>query len=355
VDGTIYVANFDGELVAVTPNGNIQWRYQTPYSDRPYISSSPAVSNAGLVYFIVNHGVSGGTPGESVLYSLDRIKNVRCTFRFPPGVVTDSAPNVWTSGNNTNLFVADIDATYFNGWIRVFDQECHQVAMQTWFCPKNLQGNGGCCSFQVPGIPISYPTPATVDSPLEKGKAIVVAGANTCGLRAFTWDPSALTLTQLWRALDPDGNPITSPAISLSRQVVVGRADHHVKSFDLLTGTPLWDYDAGEFIDFRSTPAFFLGKTWVYLPSLSHLHKIDTDGSLLQKIDLAAMNTAGTSAAVTWDRVYIGSDAGLNTFRFDLSLDAVDTGAVYGGQPAISSDGTVYIVAIDHLLRAYHR
>jgi outer membrane protein assembly factor BamB len=190
---------------------------------------------------------------------------------------------------------------------------------------------------------------------LEKGKAIVVAGANTCGLRAFTWDPSALTLTPLWLAPDPDGNPITSPAISLSRQVVVGRADHHVKSFDLLTGTPLWDYDAGEFIDFRSTPAFFLGKTWVYLPSLSHLHKIDTDGSLLQKIDLAAMNTAGISAAVTWDRVYIGSDAGLNTFRFDLSLDAVDTGAVYGGQPAISSDGTVYIVAIDHLLRAYHR
>jgi outer membrane protein assembly factor BamB len=355
LDGTIYVANFDGELVAVTPDGSIQWRYQTPYSDQPYIRSSPAVSNAGLIYFIVNHGVSGGTPGESVLYSLDRIKNVRCRFPFPPGFVTESSPNVWTSGNNTNVFVADIDATYFNGWLRVFDQECHQVAMQTWFCPKNLQGNPGCCSFQVPGIPISYPTPATIDSTLEKGKAIVVAGANTCGLRAFTWDPSALTLTPLWSAPDPAGNPITSPAISQSRQVVFGRADGHVKSFDLLTGTALWDYDAGEFIDPSATPAFFLGKTWVYLPSLAHLHKIDTDGSLLQKIDLASGNTGGTSAALTWDRVYIGSDAGLQTFRFDLSPDAIDRGAVYSGLPAIGSDGTVYIVATDHLLRAYPR
>jgi outer membrane protein assembly factor BamB len=351
LDGTIYVGNFDGELVAVRPDGGIQWRYQTPYADRPYISSSPAVSNAGLIYFIVNHGVSGGSPGESVLFSLDPIKNVRCRFPFPPGVVTESAPNIWTSGNNTNVFVAAIDATFFNGWLRVFDQECHQVAMQTWFCPKSLVGGVDCCTFKVPGIPYSIPTPATVDSPLEKGKAIVVAGANTCGLRTFTWDPVALTLTPLWAAPDPDSNPITSPAISQSGQVVFGRADGHVKSFDLLTGTARWDYDTAEFISPFATPAFFLGKTWVYLPSEMHVHKIDTDGSLIQKIDLPY----GSAAALTWDRVYIGSETGFQTFQFDLSPDAIDTGAVNSGLPAVGPDGTIYVTAIDNLLRAYSR
>jgi outer membrane protein assembly factor BamB len=372
-DSTIYVGNVNGELVAVKPDGSERWRFYAPFADKPIIQSSPAVSSSGLIYFIVNHGVTDKSaanyPGESVLFSLDSLKNVRCTFRFPPGSVTTSSAKTFTSGSNINVYVAGIEGSPFDAALRVFDQECHPIATQTWHCPHDVVGGsidwdsllfvftGGLYGifhnmFQLAPVhyPLLDPSPAIVDFPGAAGQVIVVAGVTACGLHTFQWGPSAGALTPMWSAPNAR-NSISSPAISQAGQVVVGQDDGHVLAFDLLSGKPLWDYDAGELV--LATPAFFLGAMQVYVPSHSHVHEIDTDGTLIGKINIASTLS---SAAVTWDRVYISSNAGLHTLRFNLTTDFVDLAAAHGGSsPIVGHDGTVYAVGADHLLRAYAR
>ena len=46
-DGTIYQANFTGDLLAITPAGNVQWTF-TAGSE---IVSSPAIGDDGTIYF----------------------------------------------------------------------------------------------------------------------------------------------------------------------------------------------------------------------------------------------------------------------------------------------------------------
>jgi outer membrane protein assembly factor BamB len=344
-DGTIYVSNGNGEIVAVNPGGTEKWRFPRPFTDGSVVSGSPAVSSAGFIYFIVNHYLTKGSvthPWDSFLFGLDPRGTVRCTFRFPASVITWSSPNVWTSvTNETNVFVAAVES-FGSGAVRVFDDRCNQIAIQTWNCPHDLIGGGlpPCCTFHVDPVPPLFdPTPA-----------IVVAGVTACGLHTFVWDPSARTLTPMWVAPNPR-NYISSPAVSQSGQVVMAQDDGHVLAFDLISGKLLWDYDAGESV-FPRAPAFFLGKTDVYVASDAHVHEIDAGGTLVQKINFAP---GATNAAVTWDRVYIGSSVGLQTLKFNLSVDAVDNGAFDSGPPAVGPDGTVYVVAADHLLRAYPR
>jgi outer membrane protein assembly factor BamB len=179
---------------------------------------------------------------------------------------------------------------------------------------------------------------------------MIVAGTTACGLHAFAWDPSTRSLTPQW-AQPNARNSISSPAVSQHGHVVIGQDDGHVLAFDLISGNPLWDFNAGEPV--MATPAFFVGATQVYVPSKSHVHKIDTDGTLVQQINFA---TTLSSAAMTLDSVYIGSDAGLFTLQFDLSTAGVDSGALGGGSsPAVAPDGTIYAVGVDHILRAYRR
>src|SRR5262249_29647957 len=151
----------------------------------------------------------------------------------------------------------------FQGALRVFDQECQPIATQTWDCRHDIVGNSGIdwypllafftaglygifnSSFQIAQVPYQLldPSPAIVDFPDAAGQVIVVAGVTACGLHTFRWDPSAGALTAMWS--QPNArNSISSPAISQAGQVVVGQDDGHVLAFDLLSGKPLWDYDA---------------------------------------------------------------------------------------------------------------
>jgi outer membrane protein assembly factor BamB len=101
-EGTIYQANFDGKLLAVTPDGTVKWVYRV-YSE---IKSSPAVADDGTIYFGAR---------DRKLYAVTPKGKLK--WAFTTGAWVDSSPAVGTDGTiyfgswDTNFYALNPDGS----------------------------------------------------------------------------------------------------------------------------------------------------------------------------------------------------------------------------------------------------
>ena len=94
LDGTVYQATFDGNLMALTPAGQIRWTFKTPLQ----IKSSPAIAEDGTIYFGAR---------DRKLYALTAGGKLKWTFLT--GAWIDSSPAIGADGT-----------VYFGSWDRNF-------------------------------------------------------------------------------------------------------------------------------------------------------------------------------------------------------------------------------------------
>ena len=94
-DGTIYQGTFNGQLLALTPQGEIKWRFHAGGE----IKSSPAVAADGTVYF--------GTRSRFV-FAVSAAGKLK--WKFATGAWVDSSPaiaedgTIYVGGNDGHLF-----------------------------------------------------------------------------------------------------------------------------------------------------------------------------------------------------------------------------------------------------------
>ncbi|HEY3762824.1 MAG TPA: PQQ-binding-like beta-propeller repeat protein [Verrucomicrobiae bacterium] len=101
-DGTIYVGSFDGNLFAVSPDGQVKWKFKTPME----IKSSPAVGADGTIYF---------GSRDRKLYAVTPAGDLKWTFTT--GAWVDSSPAITADGTicfgswDTNFYALNPDGS----------------------------------------------------------------------------------------------------------------------------------------------------------------------------------------------------------------------------------------------------
>ena len=378
-DGTIYVSTDEqsGELVAVDPDGTINWTTRLPgVPESHMLVTTPAVGEDGNIYVISTKYTDDGPRSRFHAVAPNGVH--LDSFDYPHLGHTTSSPKTWGSAEEMYIF------TYSRtkGWrneLLVLDQALKIVDradVQT--CKADVVGDDWWpqwledvwhlltdfpyefdSSGLPPPVPSVDPTVAVyeVSDPTLAGQPYVVV-VDPCGILVFRWNPPDLAL--LWH--DNFGDPVesSSPAVLGGGLVVLGRKDgrvlaYHLESVDNITPVGdkdleqlLWEYDAKEPV--IATPAGFGRPT--YVVSKRHVHALENNGNLAQKIELP--DSAFASPAVTWDLIYVSTLDGLHTFSFDLSQDEVDGNAsTWMSSPAVGEDGTVYVLDSFQYLRAY--
>lgn len=82
-DGMIYQGTFNGWLLAVTPDGEVKWKYKAGLE----IKSSPAVADDGTIYF-----------GSRDRYFYALTSDGKLKWKFKTGAWVDSSPAIATDG-----------------------------------------------------------------------------------------------------------------------------------------------------------------------------------------------------------------------------------------------------------------
>jgi outer membrane protein assembly factor BamB len=354
-DGTIYIGDTQGRLVAVNPDGGTNWMVTLPGGG---ILSTPAVAEDSNIYIIST--TRRADRFRSTLHSVAPDGTLRWSSEFPTELSTSASPTTWGFEQHVYIFV------YTGFWLLIYD-ELGTLLLQekSTLCVTITGGTGilgdildtlweiiteGGVDFDTSGfLPPPIPTAAVVDSSnlTPPGQPIVV-NVSRCGVLVRRWSPPSLT-TMWSHSFDPDGYYFSSPAVTPFGTLVVGREDGRVLAYAVDTGERLWQYEAGESV--FSTPASF-GRQW-FIVSSSHLHVIDFNGDPLHIFELPGPTLS--SPALTGSLVYLQFEEGLHTFSFDLATYSVDgSGGRYAfTSPAAGPDGAIYVALGARGLRAY--
>lgn len=390
-DGTIYIGTTDGRLVAVNPDGTI--KCTATFADA-VILSTPSVGGDGNIYFISIQRADERL--RSTLHSSNADCNVRWSADLPDASPelpssTSSSAKTWSPNDGQDQYVfVTAQFTKQCTWetdncndpddglneLLVFDSTGTLVTRKTFGGCITAGGGGGTGGFLEaiwdfitsigePGVigdpakPLHEqygwlaPTPAIVEfgSAASPSEPLIVTVGTCSGLRLSTFRFSPPTLTRIWLHEDESDKYLySSPAVFFDGQIVFGRRDGLIQSFDIGSGDELWTFDANDPV--MATPASF-GRQ-IYVPSLKDLYMLDADGEFLKKLPLAGQTLAST--ALSGDLGYLSLTGGLQTFSFDLAVYSVDGNANSGlSSPAIGADGTIYTVASPTELRAYER
>jgi outer membrane protein assembly factor BamB len=384
-DGTIHVGNRRAQVFAIHPDGSLKWQWDGTLEGQEMITNSPAVASDGAVYVVCqDHVKDDNVPFQRVQSTLFRLDedDGHVTWGLP---LVDlgfcrSSPKVWRSGSNAQVFL-QFHSLRGEHLLLVVNARGTLIHRQPLHClpaignadddppadPFAVGPFGGYDGLFVDAPPMDPyrvdflmdwppdPTPAVVDSDLLEAQDLpILVVANPCSVQALQWDPINRQMTQLWEDLQPT-HRYTSPAVTEDGNIFVARDDDHLVGYDRY-GNRLWPADFVGSNDFHASPALFLlgqAAFQVYVPTRSRLYKVNaSNGALLQ--DIPVNYPTACSPAITWDRVYLGSEDGMMSMDFslgDLRKDA--TIDVDLSSPAIAADGTVYVVSTAGDLVAY--
>ncbi|MFC1529235.1 PQQ-binding-like beta-propeller repeat protein [Gemmatimonadota bacterium] len=147
---------------------------------------------------------------------------------------------------------------------------------------------------------------------------------------------------------------VTAPAISANGTLYFGSGDDNVYAVSQ-SGDLIWNYETGHFIE--SAPAVALDGT-IYIGSTdNYLYALSPEGNFLWKY---SVGWTQCSPVIGPDgTIYIGSNGdlvfGINpdgTLKWSLDVTGGDNQGAVDADPALSSDGTLYVSTIDGYLWA---
>jgi len=386
-DGTIVIGSTNGTLSAVKPDGSgTKWTYDTgTHFGKPAIVSSAAVTDAGEVYVVSSGAGEPGTTDSpyyvSALIHLGPDGAFKCVKGnvgeglayelYPPGryLFTTASPKVLEVGGQTFVFLS------VARWVMVFDDQCQEVTRFELHCTGDLRTEPPP-PFDIDLEPYqSYPedqlgphifdrwfdptqgrnwlTPtvavATKVDEDELTLPIVVVGINACGVFGLEWQgPPTRTLVQKWTKPALASTWLSSPAVSASGQVVVGKSDGLVWSYNLQTGKDNWYFKTNDPV--LATPAWYWGSLHVYVAALHNAFILD--GSSTPVATVALSTQSASSPAVAWDRIFLSTQDRLFSFHsIDLTVPQAGGRVGNGGMssPALDADGTVYSATLGGL------
>ena len=296
-DGTIYQATFDGTLLAITPQGQVRWTFDT--GTETEIKSSPAIANDGTIYF--------GSRNRK-FYAVTPQGKLKWTF--PTGAWVDSSPAIAADGT-----------IYFGSWDTNF---------------YALDPNGGQkWKFPVGAIVISSPAVAADGTIYFGALDKKLYALNPAGQPKWTFAT--------------DGEITSSPAIGADGTLYVASDDgnlYAVKS----DGTELWHFHTGNFTE--GSPVLDETGT-VYVPGPTAEYAIPPGGKG-HAITGLACPVEGAAVAVT-GRVYC-SRPWRTLQAFHANGEILWTATTVGNlsaAPVVGADGIVYATG-DTSLFAFH-
>ncbi len=433
-DGLIIVGTYEGDLIAMSPEGGVKWQTRffsnqqvlapakskglaqaapviddpasppgdvlappvnppTPpdpfAADRMY--SVPAVADDGSVFVVTSFDAGNGRL-RSTLRKLDSAGNPQWSS-FPPASFSTSSPKIL--GDRVLL------SSFTNSQLEllIFDFEGNIVARATpprCDHPDCDDDNGGgllghlgevgdylfldnfivdslildCvvpllifdvpedCGYEFDGSTSNDPPPAPFYYPMASiavadGDPSIVIVVNDLCMSAFEFTPDRLNLlwqTSLIGGCDRGVTRHTSPAVTGEGLVVIGNENGFVRAFGLLDGANYWNSGISNY-GVVGTPTT-IGRQ-IYVSTLRGMILLNADGQPLTGTHPGA---SAAGSAISRDFVYSNTDMGLITRSIDLeSFEVIDdtVAGAPGSAPAISADGTIYVITIDGQLRAY--
>ncbi|UCE53346.1 MAG: PQQ-binding-like beta-propeller repeat protein [Desulfobacterales bacterium] len=372
----LYVGTTDARLVAIdTADGSQKWSRRLGGSGASRIVSSPAVSEKGDIYIITNREMSSGGV-QSALQKVDQFSNPKWSYTFPDNGFTSGSPKVFTSGDQTFIFVYVLVGARGEPQAELFvlrdDQNQAELLdrQRLGECRYDITGSGPGLDeifdildatwdlianfpveFNVSGIPLPDtfvdPTPAIAT---DRERLLIAIADNLCSLGAYEWD--GMKLSAIWGEAH-DFKKHSSTALLPNELMVFGRNDGMVLAYDARTGVKMWEYDAGEPV--LATPAASPTGQFVFVVSKSHIHVVRaSDGTIIHDSKLELLGQTHASPAATANRVYVSTGEML-TLSYDLKTRGHDTNFHGNGlsSVAVSSNGDVYAVGIDGTIRKY--
>lgn len=383
-DGSIYIGNLSGELLAVSPTGSIRWKKLLDRREC-IITGSPAVDRNGNIYAITTSRAKvrdhrGGRTvysyeAHSKLHSLTPEGQLRWTFNFPlsenPHITngyTLTSPKIWNAQEPLIFIPASFTKIVSRMELLVIDQNGRIVgnsfvsdyptppivtsggvtiggifsSIWDFLNGMEFEPSGGSPTLQQQ-FGWADPSIAIADFGPFSTRPVILVDDNYKQLSAFRWQNRQLQ--PLWNKRSSNSRSRASPAIFLSSMVAAGQQDGTLAFYDLLTGVELlkpW-YKAKKAI--QSPPASFISQ--IYVVAGTHVIALDASGRLLRDFEMSehSLGAALGSPAISGNRVYVNAQEGL--FSFSLNLEDFDKNTLITGglsSPAIGDDGTVYVI-----------
>ncbi|MDK2956042.1 MAG: hypothetical protein PWQ57_1538 [Desulfovibrionales bacterium] len=298
-NGTIYVGSQDGNLYALTPNGEKEWAFDTG----DIIDSSPAVSPNGTIYV-------GSVNGK--LYAITPAGQEE--WAFPTGDDIVSSPALDANGT---IFVG----SYSDNLYAIRPDGSQKWAFDT-------------------GADI-------VSSPAVSKNGTVYVGSENFKIYALT--PSGV---KEWEYTASDA-VFGSPAISPDGDIYIGSDDHSLYAL-APNGAKKWSVSTN--LAICSAPAISANGT-IYVGSYDFaLYAITPDGQVEWEYltssfieSSPAIAEDGTIFVGSWDgRLHAVSPDGKRKWVFPKSYEDLPLFHAMESSPAIGKDGTVYIGSFDN-------
>jgi outer membrane protein assembly factor BamB len=332
-DGTIYIGNLNGDIIAVNPDGTENWRATTPFS----FISTPGISEDGSIYVVgTSHIADADFPDNrfrSTLITISPDGTVLDLALLPDQGFTAGSPKVWSLGTENYVFL------HANTRLRVLNSRANALFV--------FDGNGDLIAREDLGCTL----------PLTGGPSIFDLLEDLWDLITVEFDTSGLPP-------DEDDYGLIDPSVGVAERddiagagaalVVIGRDDGNVLAYDLANGDKIWTFDADERV--LGTPASLARQ--IYAASLHRAFALEpSDGDVFRQTTLVGTTIA--SPVVSASHVYISQGAGFETFDLTLSPILHDFGgrfSGFAGSPAIVDSGAIYTLAQHDaavFLRAY--
>jgi outer membrane protein assembly factor BamB len=389
-DGTIYIGTFDGNLVAVRPDGQVKWT--TAIATRNFDVVTPAVAEDSTVYClctnrtivrdhreqpVVRDHRANPPPPElptpapnSFLVRVDPDGRQRWKVPIRPqagefGIVNGTiagAPRIVSRGNQARivfvvryavpirydddfrgpLFVCHLAVVDEGGTFRLFNRyEEEKIFI-------DAHGGGGFGSATV-GSPPDLPGPKLrnarpcADTPVVFGAfptdpTLTIIASGDTGLYALRWNDREGALAGQPQKFKPATFP--SPA-AFPNGLLTGTSGTRVTLLDADTLTP----HVAEPTQLSRFATVAGGLRQMYFSQRQGtLIAMDSNGAVWKRTQLGADTVA--FPALSANHVHVATATGLRTLTLDLQdVASVDLPGAGFSSPAIGPDGSVYVAA----------